>query len=281
MEQGILTRILTAVGGSEASLGAFTYALDLAQATGCVPEVLIVEEELVTAGMALAGGETLGRLVERLADVVRQHAEQTERGVRKLAAQRKLTVTVTRASGHVGDCVVAAAQQASLLVLGRQGQKATRTGLLGSNAESIVRRTHRPLLLAPVRHQPVGRVLVAYDGKGLAASALAMGLEVAAALKVPLEVLTVAPTEADGAALQEQARQSQVPGGPQLDFAVESGEPAAVILARCLPDTLVVLGAHGHARLYYMVLGSVSERVMRFAPGPVLLSAKQAPPADA
>ena len=278
MDQGILTRILTAVGGSEASLNALAYAFDLARAGGSTPEVLIVEEELVTSEMALAGGEALERMAERLAAAVQLSAEKTEHRVRALAAQRGLAVDITRTAGHVGDCVEEAAQHSSLLVLGRRGHKVTRSGLLGSNAESIVRRTHRPLLLTPTGHHPLSRVLVAYDGKGLAGLALAMGLEVAAALKVPLDILTIAQKAADGAEVQEQARQSLPQSDVEITFKLDSGEPAAAIIAHCPADTLVVMGAYGHARLYRMVLGSVSEQVMRFANGPVLLSAKHGPP---
>jgi len=64
-----------------------------------------------------------------------------------------------------------------------------------------------------------------------------------------------------------------------VTFSVETGDPATAIIKHCADDTLVVMGAYGHSRLYHMVLGSVAEQVMRFASGPALLSAKPDSPA--
>lgn len=277
VEQRILTRILAAVGGSEASLSALAYALDLAQAVGEIPEVLIVEEKLITPEMVLARGEALGRLADRLAAAVEMSVDETEDLVRAHATRHGWSVEIARSTGRVGDCVVAAAQNASLLVLGHQGHRVNRSGLLGSNTESIVRRTHRPLLITPNGHRRVRRVLAAYSGKDLGELALAKGCEIAVALDVPLDVLTIAQTPEDGAAIQEQARQALGSSGPAATFSLQNGDPASGIIARCTSETLVAMGAYGHARLYPMVLGSVTEQVLRFARGPVLLSSKQAP----
>jgi len=274
-EHGILTKVLVAVGGSEASFSALNYAIDLAQAGGQRTNVLIVQEVLITSEMALAGGENLGRLVEQLAAAVQQTTEQTEHRVRELATRRGSSVNISRSTGHVGDSVVAAAANASLLILGRQGHNVVRSGLLGSNTESIVRRTHRPLLIAPAQHRRIRRVLVAYGGKDLGGLALTTGCEIAEALGVPPEVLTVAQKPPDGAAIQERAKRSLLCNGSGVTFSIESGDPATSIINHCARDTLVVMGAYGHSRLYHMVLGSVTEQVVRFTQGPVLLSAKQ------
>ena len=274
-EHNILTNILVAVGGSGPSFSALNYAIDLAQAVGQRTNVLIVQEVLITSEMALAGGEDLGRLVEQLSATVQQTAEQTEHRVRELATRRASSVEISRSTGHVRDCVIAAAANASLLILGRQGHNVIRSGLLGSNTESIVRRTHRPLLIAPAQHRRIRRVLVAYDGKDLSGLALTAGLEVAEAIGAPLEVLTIAQRPSEGATIQERAKRTLLHNGPAVTFSIESGDPATSIITHCAHDTLAVMGAYGHSRLYYMVLGSVTEQVVRFALGPVLLSAKQ------
>lgn len=276
--QGILTKIMVAVGGSESSFSALNYAIDFAQAGPRCVKALIVQEALIPPELALASGHTLGLLADKLAQAAERIADQTERRVREVSARRETSVEVERQAGHVSECVVAAAAQASLVVLGRQGHRADRLGLLGSNTESIVRRAHKPLLITPAQHRRVRRTLVAYGGKDLGESALATGHEIAEALCVPLEVLTVAATTPAGAAIQERARLSIAATTPAPTFSVKSGDPAAAIIARCTGDTLVVMGAYGHSRLYHMVLGSVTEQVVRFAQGPVLLSAKLVTP---
>jgi nucleotide-binding universal stress UspA family protein len=57
-----------------------------------------------------------------------------------------------------------------------------------------------------------------------------------------------------------------------LDIVIEMGQPAGQILARAgsLPADVVVMGTHGIGGYAHLVLGSVTEKVLRKAPCPVL-----------
>ena len=61
-------------------------------------------------------------------------------------------------------------------------------------------------------------------------------------------------------------------GGVPLEVLVESGPPARQILARAksLAPDLIVIGTHGHGGFQHLVLGSVTEKVLRQAECPVL-----------
>jgi nucleotide-binding universal stress UspA family protein len=61
-------------------------------------------------------------------------------------------------------------------------------------------------------------------------------------------------------------------GGVTIGASVRQGAPAAVIVeqARTLPADLIVLGTHGRSGFERFMLGSVTERVLRTAPCPVL-----------
>jgi len=54
---------------------------------------------------------------------------------------------------------------------------------------------------------------------------------------------------------------------------VRAGEPSAEILAevRRLPADLIVISTHGHSGVTHLILGSVTERLVRSAPCPVLV----------
>ena len=60
--------------------------------------------------------------------------------------------------------------------------------------------------------------------------------------------------------------------GVPLEILVESGTPAAEILARAksLAPDLIVVGTHGHGGFQHLLLGSVAEKVLRQAACPVL-----------
>jgi len=61
-------------------------------------------------------------------------------------------------------------------------------------------------------------------------------------------------------------------GGVSLDVLVDVGSPATVILDRAasLPADLIVMGTHGTSGFQHLVLGSVTEKVLRRAGCPVL-----------
>src|SRR5262245_20702601 len=63
-----------------------------------------------------------------------------------------------------------------------------------------------------------------------------------------------------------------IPTGLGLDVTIDAGQPAARILERAttLPADLVVMGTHGTSGFEPLVLGSVTEKVLRRAPCPVL-----------
>lgn len=78
--------------------------------------------------------------------------------------------------------------------------------------------------------------------------------------------LTRAQTET--AALFEAARA----GGVRIDVLVDVGQPARQIVDRAasLPADLIVMGTHGASGFEHLLLGSVTEKVLRKAPCPVL-----------
>lgn len=65
---------------------------------------------------------------------------------------------------------------------------------------------------------------------------------------------------------------STAPAGIDVDVSLEVGHPAAVILERAaqLPADLIVMGTHGTSGFERLVLGSVTEKVLRRASCPVL-----------
>ena len=83
------------------------------------------------------------------------------------------------------------------------------------------------------------------------------------------------PAEADRAAMQMRLRDWLQPANEarlQTDVLVEKGNPAPRILecAASVAADLIVAGTHGHGGFERFLLGSVTERVLRKAPCPVL-----------
>ncbi len=93
--------------------------------------------------------------------------------------------------------------------------------------------------------------------------------------------LTPAPAiEADPAfkaGSAAKALESTVAGIQSRGLAVTAemveGLPSSAIVekARALPASMIVMGSHGHGALYHLLLGSVTEGVLKHAPCPVLV----------
>jgi nucleotide-binding universal stress UspA family protein len=131
------------------------------------------------------------------------------------------------------------------------------------------------------------KILVAHDGSADADAALEQAIRLARDQHACLTLLTVVPLPHQPPSMSAQATPDlsecftvtlrraadSVPPDVGLTTRVLRGNPPEVILRsirECEHD-LVVMGSHGHGRLHRALLGSVSYRVLRDSPVPVLL----------
>jgi nucleotide-binding universal stress UspA family protein/YHS domain-containing protein len=120
------------------------------------------------------------------------------------------------------------------------------------------------------------KVLVPYDGADLSEQAAVMAVELLAQHRLELLLVCVAPDEGHAsearASLEAAAgRLATMPGTvtPLLTF----GRPEAEIV-RCADQhgaDLIAMSTHGRSTLARMLLGSVTDRVIRTSPVPVLV----------
>jgi nucleotide-binding universal stress UspA family protein len=140
-------------------------------------------------------------------------------------------------------------------------------------------------------------ILVAHDGSADAEAALEHAIRLARDQHARLTLLTVAPLSHQPGAMgapatpdlldsftagQRRAVDS-VPDDIGVTTQLLRGDPAETILCtvRKGEHDLIVMGSHGHGRLHRALLGSVSYRVLRDSPVPVLLIRhKSAEPGD-
>lgn len=85
----------------------------------------------------------------------------------------------------------------------------------------------------------------------------------------------------DVAALLQEFAQSEANGAVPLEFDVREGPVAQEVLAKAagMSADLIVLGTHGRSGFERLMLGSVTEKVLRKAPCPVLTVPRHTPDA--
>ncbi len=140
------------------------------------------------------------------------------------------------------------------------------------------------------RHGRFRKILVGYDGSATAEKALEVALQMGTMMDAQVEVLSVVqPSEPpaqdelqaviEGAraryetALQRIAKNAR-DNGIRITTGVVIGDPAARIIhnAEHGGADLIVVGRRGLTAFEKLVMGSVSERVLRHAPCPVLVT---------
>ncbi len=213
-----------------------------------------------------------------------------------LSAER--TEIVLREGSFAAPLVLDYAREAAadLIVLGTHGWRGFRHLLLGSVAEEVVRKancsviTFRPDL--PARGDRPKTIVAAVDLSDLSLQLIERARALADLYHATVEVLHVVPeiffppqydlvpvVYPDLGELEERARQSlhqlaQNAGGPPVEahLSVVRGVPDREIVkfAKAKSADLLVLASRGLTGLDHLLLGSVTDKVLRQAECPVL-----------
>jgi nucleotide-binding universal stress UspA family protein len=243
---------------------------------------------------------------------VETHLEELRNEFLPLAAEG-VTIETERRRGEATSGILEFAEQwqTDLIVMGSQGVSGLSQMVLGSTADRVSRVAPCPVLIAG-RADDAGdeprrftRVLVAVDYSEFTAPVAGA----AAAVVEPTGVLelvhiwnppylsalnaSLGGDRPDLLAMIEEARRAQAEDivslsadlaldHANIDHFVGSGEPALALLERAEETSadLIVLGAHSRSNLSEHMLGTVADRVLRYAQIPVLLCPRTALPGD-
>lgn len=203
--------------------------------------------------------------------------------------------------GNPKEEIVRAAEEwpADLVVVGSRGLGGVRGFLLGSVSQTVARHVHCPVLVVKGRARPLASVLIATDGSDGANEAIRFLLSLPLVRNTKVRLLSaVEPVLYPGSAPKmiraqlkgmnaQLERERRAEAEKVLDRAagelkakvtrltrsMPTGHPAREIVAAAasFDADLVVVGARGLGGMKRLLLGSVSERVLRDARCPVLI----------
>ena len=180
-----------------------------------------------------------------------------------------------------------------LVVMGAHGRREAEPVVLGRVTEGVVRHAPVPVLVVRASDDiqsryPFDRVLVPTDGSEHARVAVERGVEIAAETGAAIHLLSVvnitrygtdSETDALVDRLEEKAKcdleaaaEGVAVDGVNVRTAVTVGTVAVEIstYAETEDIDLLVMGTHGRSDSDRELLGSITERVLRTAPAPVL-----------
>ncbi|EMA37223.1 ferredoxin Fer [Halobiforma nitratireducens] len=275
--------ILVPTDGSPVAEDAGTYAIRLAERFDATVHVVSVLERGLVGGDDEDEGE---RAVDELAE------RANGRGL-------EVTTELRDEDADIHTELLAAADErdADLIAMGTTGRSGLGRFLLGSVAEQTLRESSIPVVTVHEATSLEGefeRVLVPTDGSHSAATALEHAIDLAAETGARLhlvhvsdertvdgvETFDLSETTADGddedeVALEpvddalDRVRESSLDA---VDVSIPSGRVDQRILATAAMSDAdcIVMGTHGETGLRRYLLGSTTERVVRFAGVPVI-----------
>jgi nucleotide-binding universal stress UspA family protein len=299
-------RILVPVDGSTFAEHALPYAVRIARDSGAELELALVH----VSYMPVTADVTLRESIRDWEGQHRQREAEYLNGLaERLAAESRLTVRPALLDGDIAPALEQTVRDRGidLVVMTTHGRAGMERAWLGSVADALIRDVDPPVLLirppddaAAPRAQyaePLSHVLVALDGSERSERALppAAALARADGAKVTL-VRVIAPPkamtspfiphaaqitrdelrereESSHAYLREKER-GLAPLGLDIETRVlVDYHPAHALLryADAHAADLVALGVHGRGPIGRLVLGSVSDKVVRAARAPVLI----------
>ena len=264
-------RILIPTDGSEVAERAGEFAAAVASRLDADLHVISVEAP---------GGDLLAE-----DEGAAQHAVEA---VAETAVEAGLDPTTevvdTRWSVHGAIIGYAEEHDIDCIVMGTHGRTGVGRFLLGSVAEQTLRESPIPVLTVhedtPVEFAPE-KILVPTDGSDGARAAVDHAIDLAKATDATLHALYVTPDGRDAGTeagdesadpLEAAAERASKARLGNVETATRTGRPHQAIAGYATEEEIdcIVMGTHGLTGLRRYLLGSVTERTVRFSPVPVV-----------
>ena len=284
-------RILLATDGSKDAAAAIAFLLELPLPASAKLRIVSAVTFPTFAFEPLPVREFKSSVLEDVRRVVDE--------ARATLAPRGFDIETEVAIGNPEEEIARIAREwgADLVVLGARGLGRIKRFLLGSVSLAVARHVSCPVLVVKGRARKLESVLVAMDGSEDSFEALRFLLSLPLMRRTKLRLLSVVepiryPTSAPGAVrghLIRMVKEIENERRGELESVLEkaaaelegsitrvtrstpTGDPADVIVAAAHDSDLVVVGARGLGGMSRLLLGSVSEKVLRYAPCSVLI----------
>jgi nucleotide-binding universal stress UspA family protein len=289
------TKILVPLDGSERSERVLPHARSIVEALKVEVELL----QVIDPNVVIAFSDPKhGRYVDQVDSSKRNNSiNYLERIANSFPNPSK--VTCTAELGNAAEIIAdkAAAHPGTVIAMSTHGRSGVQRWVLGSTADKVLHAASTPLLLVrATNHTPVGeatllkKIVVPLDGSQLAELTLPHVVELAKNLGLEVVLVRVFDPLSQGhmpymehikekmrkeakAYLELKVRGLKGEGLKDVSYLVLQGNAAAKIVDITLAthDNLVAICTHCRSGIGRWVLGSVTDRVVRYSGDPVLV----------
>lgn len=281
---GRYRKILVAVDGSESSKNAFRQACRISREDKSwitvVTTIPIYEDQF----------ETL-RSREKVSSILREEGERILSDIKRVAAEEDAFIRPRLEEGSPSETIIDIADEGNfdLIVMGRCGKTRLERALVGSVTARVIGYSQRDILVVPTGCSVEWEtILLPTDGSRYSGYAAEKAIDLArsyngnletiSVVDVPAEFYADAPKVAEDLIRQaktyvEDVKKKAEEQGIGVKTYVREGEAYRIItdFAREEKVSLIVMGSHGKTGVRRLLMGSVAEKVIGYAPCPVLI----------
>ncbi len=278
-----MNRILLCVDGSSYGPEACRYTAWLARRAKASVQLLYVSDlrqfELpVVADLSGSlGVQPYQGITAQLQELEKDKARAIETQSLAIMHQAGLSDVVTfhHKTGLLMDCIESMQQDVDLVVVGKRGENANfDKEHLGSMMERIIRASQHPVWVTSRKFRNIRKIIFAYDGGPSGKKAVDFLVRSQALKDLELHVVTGGDhhdNEEAWKTLREVEAQLQV-AGYQPICQMLLGEPESTIAQYVTQQDMdmLIMGAYGHSRIRYLLIGSTTTEMIRRCQIPVL-----------
>ena len=228
-----------------------------------------------------------GLYTDQVSASFKDQAEHSLNGYLESLKEMDVEVSSIAQEGEAAARIVDEASRGAdtLIAMATHGRSGIGRWVLGSITDKVLHATTNPLFI--VRGRPDGsttgkanidNIIVPLDGSAVAEQILPHAINLSRALGVKIIAFTIIPTEESHAHEEDHLRQLGErllrEGANSFEARVLHGSPAKAIvdMTHEMPDSLVAITTHGHSGVGHGVMGSVTDRVVRYSGAPVLVT---------
>jgi nucleotide-binding universal stress UspA family protein len=278
----MIKSILLAVDGSIYTDSVIKHGIDLAKKLDAFLRIHSVIDIRIYEWVLNTGGEGYMPVIpsnvfhDESYKFHRERAEGLIESLRQKLAESKVRFEAEKVEGAPVEVICENSRQVDLVIMGARGDYA-RWGdrLLGATLESVSRQIHSPLMIVDKTYQAFHSITCAYDRSVASNNGLKLAANLAAGLKLPIEVLTVHDDQREREETLDEAKAYLKPYDVDTQFRPEAGHADKILIqaSQDIPKpTLLIMGSYGHSRFREAILGSTTVEVMRKAEKPLLLT---------
>jgi len=281
---GRYRKILVAVDGSDSSKNAFRQACKIARQ----------DASWITVITTIPFYQDLFQMPsiqEKVSKTLREDGEKVISEIKKIADQEDAFIRPVIEEGSPVNTIVDTAGENNfdLIVMGRHGKSQLERALVGSVTARVIGHSRGDVLVIP-KNASVGwnNILISTDGSKYSTAATEKAIDLAKSYGGRLQTLSVVDvteefqTEAPGAVEElvrkakgfvDDVRKKAETQGIKTEALVREGETFKIItdLSKEYKTDVIVMGSHGRTGMNRLLMGSVTEKVIGYAPCPVLV----------